>query len=785
MTNCGNLTGKFEKEADMKKVGIITFHQAVNYGAVLQAYALKEVCAEWGYEVHIVNYAKSDQEEKPRPVQQFLSSPSKKAAIFKFIRNLMSYSGDLKRWKLFYQFRKKFLNESVLCTSNEEIKQLGYDIYIAGSDQIWNYKITGNHFDPVFFAEMNTDAEQIIYGASSQDTPFPLDMELKFKTMLQKMPSAVGIREKKLADYVHTLTGIQYPVVVDPTLLAGRKILEKIPATDIPRKPYILIYQIDSNPASDISVKALERRFKCNVYTMTVPRLGSIHGRKGIAGPEKFLSLLKDAEFLVTNSFHGIALSLLFEKQFYVYENGGVMARIDGLLSQMGLFGRKIKMSADIDPNNRIDYSQINICLDDLREKSKQFLQNALEGQIKKRESDKVFERKQILPMDKREKKDCCGCSACADVCPVDAIKMKTDAEGFLYPFVDKSLCIRCGKCDRVCGFIPITKRPEPFELPKAYGVKHVNDSVRISSRSGAAFIAFSDIILNQEGVVYGAVMQEDFTVSHMRAVSRQQRDRMKQAKYVQSSTVKIYPQVEQDLKAGKAVLFSGTPCQIAGLHSYLKAMKIDESKLYCCDLVCHGVPSPAIWKDYVDYIHNKYKKKIIEANFRDKEYGWDSHCESFFLENHSKKIVSRDYTDLFYDHIMFRPSCHNCQFANIYRPGDITLADFWGIEKNDASFNDNRGVSLVLVSTEKGMKLFEKAKQDFEWFECKLENCIQPTLVKPSSMSPRREEFWKDYKKMEFASFLKKYTKPLTMPLRLKRNVKNVMYHIGIRKHP
>lgn len=769
----------------MKKIGIITFHQAINYGAVLQAYALKEVCGELGYEAHIVNYAANDNVEKPQPIHQFMASSNKKTAVFKLVRNLMSYPGDQKRWRLFYQFRKEFLAESVLCTCKEEIIQLGYDVYIAGSDQIWNYKITENRFDPVFFAEMNTNAEQVIYAASSQDTPFPLDMELKFKAMLGEMPPAVGIREKKLADYVCKLTGVQYPVVLDPTLLAGRRILEKIPETDIPKKPYILIYQIDSNPASDISVKTLEKRFKCDVYTMTVPRLGSIHGRKGVAGPEKFLSLLKGAEFLVTNSFHGSAISLLFEKQFYVYENGGVMTRIDGLLSQMGLLGRKIKMSTDIDQTDIIDYSRINAQLDELRNDSMQFLMNAIEGKITEKKPAKAYESNSVLPMNKRAKKDCCGCSACADACPVKAIEMSTDEEGFLYPCINQDLCIHCGKCDKVCGFVPVAKRPAPYELPKAYGVKHLDDSVRISSRSGAAFIAFSDIILQRGGVVYGAVMQEDFSVRHVRATDRRQRDRMKKAKYVQSTTIQIYPQVEHDLKEGKAVLFSGTPCQVAGLHAYLKEMKTDESKLYCCDLVCHGVPSPAIWNDYINYIQNKYKKKIVEANFRDKEFGWDSHCESFILEGCPKKVVSRDYTDLFYDHIMFRPSCHNCQFANVYRPGDLTLADFWGIEKNDASFNDNRGVSLVLVSTEKGMKLFEQAKQDFEWFECKIENCIQPTLVKPSSMSPRREAFWKDYTKMEFASFLKKYTKPLTMPLRLKRNVKNVMYHIGIRKHP
>ena len=386
------------------------------------------------------------------------------------------------------------------------------------------------------------------------------------------------------------------------------------------------------------------------------------------------------------------------------------------------------------------------------------------------------------ITVQKKEKKECSGCSACADICPTHAIKMISDEEGFLYPKVNTDLCISCGKCVHVCGFAPTDKTLTP---PKAFAVKHLDDTVRMSSRSGAAFIAFSDIILNRSGVVYGASMQSDFSVHHCRAINKNQRDSMKKAKYVQSNTVNIYPKVAQDLNDGKEVLFSGTPCQVAGLRSYLSESKIDDSGLYCCDLVCHGVPSPLIWKEYVSYIRNKYGKKIIEVNFRDKEFGWNTHFESFVLENKKRKIVRRDYTDLFYQHIMFRPSCHNCYFANIYRPGDLTLADFWGIENNDASFDDNRGVSLVLVSSKKGQKLFEQAQNDFQWFECEIANCLQPTLVNPSDVSPRREKFWDDYKKMEFSKFLKKYTTPEDFKSVVKKKIKEILYFVGLREYP
>lgn len=361
-----------------KTLGIITFNRASNYGAILQAFAMKCVCENMGYEVHIINYTKGIKDDNPTPLKDFLQANNKKRAAFKFVRNCLSYIWDKQRWKEFVNFRNKYLEESKICISKEEVEALGYDVYIIGSDQIWNYNITGNAFDPVYFGNFSEEATCVLYAASAHDTPFPLDKEIEFKELLSRTKAAIGIREQKLADYVGELTGVKYPVVLDPTLLAGKDIMNSIVCEEIPKKPYILIYQIDSNPNSDISVKTLEARFGCNVYTMTVPRIGSFHGRKGVAGPEKFLSYLKNAEFLVTNSFHGIALSILFEKQFYVYENNGVMSRIDGLLSTLGLDKRKVKMVADINLNNKIDYAPVKEILKTLRRDSISYLSDAL-----------------------------------------------------------------------------------------------------------------------------------------------------------------------------------------------------------------------------------------------------------------------------------------------------------------------------------------------------------------------------------------------------------------------
>ena len=764
----------------MMKLGILTFNRALNYGAALQAYAMKAVCETLGYEAHVVDYNKGT-DDGPHPVRAFRKAHDKKRALIRFMKSLLSYPWDRRRWQAFVGFRKEYLAESTQCETASQVSALGYEAYVLGSDQIWNYHITGERFDPVFFGNLPDHPRAVVYGASSHDTPFPLDMELQLEHMLAKTDAPIGIRERKTADYVGSLTGIQYPVVLDPTLLAGKSVFGQIESKWKPRDPYILLYQIDRNPASDISIRSLEEHFGIQVYSMTVPKLGNAHGKKGDLGPKEFLSLLNHAEFLVTNSFHGVAFSLLYHKQFYVYENGGVMTRIDGLLDALALNNRKVKLVSDIDPDLVIDYPLVDQKLAEMREDSLQFLVQALKGDRQISSYEK--KEKTVAPLSKREKQDCSGCTACVEICPVAAITMKRDQEGFLYPEIDQKSCIHCGRCDSFCSFAPLPRRGEE-QLPKAYGAKHKQMQTRSTSRSGGAFVAVSDQILQANGVVYGAAIGQNGEVCHVRAESAEERDRMKGAKYVQSNITGVFEQVIEDLLSGRKVLFSGTPCQVAGLTSMLDFKKINRDNLLTCDLVCHGAPSPKVWADYYNYIQTKYKARIVKADFRDKSFGWDTHCESFLLDN-GKKIVSRDYTDLFYEHIMFRPSCHNCHYANVNRVGDITLADFWGVEKTDPSFEDTKGVSLVLVNTDKGERVFQKASQDLACIECSILYCLQPTLVSPSAPSARREMFWRSYQDKGFAPTLKEFVKPVSTSKRMKKTIKQVLYRMKLRPHP
>lgn len=232
--------------------------------------------------------------------------------------------------------------------------------------------------------------------------------------------------------------------------------------------------------------------------------------------------------------------------------------------------------------------------------------------------------------MNFKDKADCCGCTACASICSHNAIMMKPDGLGFLYPKLDETKCVECGLCEKVCAFNADYDISLNFSEPEAYAARHRDMNEVMKSRSGAAFVAISDYVLDDMGgVIYGAGYEGHFRVVHKRATSKEERDEFRGSKYVQSDLTGVFRQVREDLKCGRTVLFSGTPCQTSGLNKYV-GKKLREN-LVLIDIVCHGVPGPYIWRDYLSYIEKKQGDVISVVNFRDKEkYGWKAHKETF-----------------------------------------------------------------------------------------------------------------------------------------------------------
>lgn len=386
---------------------------------------------------------------------------------------------------------------------------------------------------------------------------------------------------------------------------------------------------------------------------------------------------------------------------------------------------------------------------------------------------------------------DCSGCTACASACGHDAISMEPDALGFRYPSVDTSLCVECGVCEKVCPFNENYQTADNLDSPECYGARHNDMSEIETSRSGAAFIAISDYVLDNGGIVYGAGYENHFEVTHKRAMTKLERDEFKGSKYVQSNLKDVFRKIKKDLQAGYMVLFSGTPCQTAGLDSYIGSKL--RKNLILVDIVCHGVPSPYMWRDYLAYLERRHGSEICYVNFRDKQmFGWGAHKETFkFVKTGGGKM---SFTFLFYKNIFARHSCNKCHFCNTRRPSDITIADFWGWEKSAPSLNrDNKGVSLVLCNTPKGKEIFEKVKKDMTVVPVELSQALQPNLVHPTKAHPKRMRFENDYIRHGFEYVYYKYGEegwryrlasfPQSTYRKLKRTVKKVFVKCGLVK--
>lgn len=352
-----------------------------------------------------------------------------------------------------------------------------------------------------------------------------------------------------------------------------------------------------------------------------------------------------------------------------------------------------------------------------------------------------------------KDKEKCCGCSACAERCPVKAITMTVDEEGFYYPVINEDNCTDCGLCLKVCRNTPWDN---DLQNQKYYAVKSRSVADRMRSRSGGFFFELAKQIVNVNGAVYGVVMEDDCNVRYKRAATLEEVKLMQGSKYVESDILGIYPYVENDLKDGLRVLFSGTACQVAGLYGYLSLKKVDQSRLVTIDIVCHGVPSRKVLEDYIRFAEKKYKGSIEAFNFRDKSFGWNTHVETYIING--KKRARKNYTNLFYTNLCLRPSCGNCAFASYQRPADITIADFWGLNEKLQGFDDNKGVSAVLVNTQKGADAFAAIKDCVDIHEVDKETCSQPNLHKPTKIPANRAEFWKVYKEKGFMGVMKAY---------------------------
>lgn len=371
------------------------------------------------------------------------------------------------------------------------------------------------------------------------------------------------------------------------------------------------------------------------------------------------------------------------------------------------------------------------------------------------------------------DRSKCCGCTACVNVCPVQCIVMRRDREeGFDYPVANPDLCIGCGKCEEVC---PV-QNPLPVRQPEsAYAVRckmHVGDS-----SSGGVFPALAEIVIDEGGVVFGVVMESDHIVCHVEAESMDEVARMMGSKYVQSDLYSCYFDAQEYLKAGRKVLFSGTPCQIAGLKKYLGC---EYDNLLTVDTACHGVPGPGLWEMYIKAIQDRAKTNFVRVDFRNKQRSWrhyDVVCTGAEAQNSTRvRAVDDPYMALFMQDMTLRPSCYNCPSRKGKSGSDLTLADLWSVAKTVPVLDDDKGTSGVLVNTAKGREYISRINAEAIQ-EVPVEAVMADNggFAEVVPVPEKREEFFigLGVANVDVYKHLKKYVVRKPLPVRIYRAIR------------
>ncbi|MCI6997384.1 MAG: Coenzyme F420 hydrogenase/dehydrogenase, beta subunit C-terminal domain [Eubacterium sp.] len=402
-----------------------------------------------------------------------------------------------------------------------------------------------------------------------------------------------------------------------------------------------------------------------------------------------------------------------------------------------------------------------------------------------------------------RNKQDCCGCTACASACPKACITMTADSEGFQYPVIDKEKCIDCHNCEKKCPVLGQEKVVASPDLDKAEVIRRAlaaaeslpeasvcflkDEKLRRQSTSGGMFTALAHYALELGGIVCGVILDDEQMVVHSFAENEAELAKMRRSKYVQSNQDGVYQSINEILKQGRLVLYTGTPCQVAGLKSYLGC---EYENLITVDVFCHGVGSPLYWEKYLQYISQKMKSPIKEVCFREKTYGYNSACQAVYFQN--GKSIHRGHDDDLYwtafsKNYIYRPSCYACAFKSVNHVSDFTVGDFWNAGGLSEQFRAANGCSLVLCHSEKAIQILEAIRPSLETTPVELEEALNingghqaSMLITSPALPEKREDWFADMSHLSPQELVDKYL-PIGLKEKVKSIVKPVLYRIGL----
>lgn len=743
------------------KTGLVTFYHIHHYGAPLQAAATQWAVESLGGQCEIIDYYVNQNNDLFR-------APTGLGSAAADAHTALHYKALKARYERFEDFSRRWLRiSSRRFESCEELRsaELPYDLILSGSDQIWNPTIfPDGRFDPVFFGAFS-DRRKIAYAPSFGVPQIPDGMEEELKGYLADF-SHLSVRESQGQAIVREITGQEAAVVLDPTLLPDPQdwagMAAEHPYTG---KDYILCYCISAPGPLEPYIRRLAEETGLPVVQLCGVRR-KVHPKAKCvldAGPAEFLGLFRDASFVCTNSFHGTVFSVQFQKPFFTAVSPRELAapetsRTFSLLSRLGLTERIVGKGDAANLADAIDWPAAERRLQAARQSSLRYLAAALRDEPYQEPSAAEHPVPRLA-----DHTHCTGCTACAAVCPKDAIAMERDREGFARPAVDGAKCIRCGRCTNLC---PALHPQEPKPLPAAFAAWTRDDAIRRDSTSGGVFTALAEFVLEGGGVVFGAAFDAQQHLCHTACFHKEELWRLRGAKYVQSDLGSTFRTVKECLES-RQVLFSGTPCQVDGLYRYLGGRP---ENLTTCDLVCHGVPSPGVWEDTARSIERRKRKSLQAVRFRNKVTGWkDSHFTAVYDDGSvdSAPLFRTEYGHAFGRALFLRPSCYRCPYASMTRPGDFTLGDFWGLRPDELPEQQEKGVSLLLVNTAHGSHLFDQLPLSRQAFPVERAIAGNPRLASPTVCPPDRAAFFAAYALEPFDAVRKRFFALPPLPVR------------------
>ena len=745
------------------KTGLVTFYHIHHYGAFLQAMATQRAVEHLGSECEILNYYVNQDNAIFRRIEG-VSSVAADA------HTALHYSALRTRYERFEQFARANLN--ITPHRYESLEELGrdcppYDVYLSGSDQIWNPKIFPTHrFDPVFFSAF-ARGRKIAYAPSFGVPRIPDGMDVELRQYLNGF-SHLSVREARGQQIIRDAVGREAPVVLDPTLLLRQEDWADLAAEPGVEGPYILCYCISRPGALEPYIRRLQEETGLPVVQLCGIRQ-KVHPRAQCvldAGPAEFLGWFRQAAYVCTNSFHGTVFSMQFQKPFFTAVSPTELAapeqsRIYSLLSRLGLQERIIGKGDTAGVLDKIDWTEVAARLETERKVSLTYLDDALHNRFTAQPP--VPEREEAAPR-LADHINCTGCGACRSICPKNAISMLPDKEGFLYPHVDPELCVRCGRCTAVC---PVLKERDSCPLPAVFAAWNKDGAVRKDSTSGGLFSLLAEDTLESGGVVFGAALDSRKRVRHIACFTKEDLRHLRGTKYVQSDLGNTYREIRELLWV-RPVLFSGTPCQVDGLYRFLGGRP---ENLTTCDLVCQGVPSPGVWENMVRSVEQQKKKTIQAVRFRNKVTGWkDSHLTVVYQDGSvdSAPLFQTEWGRAFGRALFLRQCCYHCPYTAMARVGDFTLGDFWGLRPDELPDQQEQGVSLLMVNTSHGSHVFDRLPLGRQAFPAERAISGNPRLASPIAQPADRAAFFAAYALEPFEKVREKFLRLPPLPVRM-----------------